>query len=310
MGNLVNYSASQLALVKRTVAKDCNAAEFDWFIQICRATKLNPLTRDIYAFVFYKNDPEKRQLTPVTSIKGMRGIAARTGNYRPDSEPARIEYDEALKDDATNPLGIVKAEVAVYQFNHGDWHRVPGEAYWTEFAPVIKRDGKAMIDPKKDGWRKMPRLMIAKCAEAQALRRAWPDDMETLVEQSEIDRGEVLDLTPTEMVETADQETRLQLVGAHAGVLIDWMDGKPLERVQDGQYTDRVLAFLRTCDGNPKRVTEWKERNRHSGNEFWARHKGEALELKKAIEAAEAQPAAPDPQMDLVEFIQAGNGVM
>lgn len=83
MNALALTDDKQLALIRRTVAKDCDAAEFDLFIHVCRAVRLDPLRRQIYAFVFGKDNPKKRQMTIVTSIGGYRSIAERTGNYRP-----------------------------------------------------------------------------------------------------------------------------------------------------------------------------------------------------------------------------------
>src|SRR5690606_32011218 len=137
----------------RTVAKDCNPTEFDWFVEICRGYGLDPLRRQIYAFVFHADKPDKRQLIPVVSIGGLRAIAERKGNYRPDDKPARFEMCEP--DPATNPHGLLRAEVTVYKHAPGEWFPVVAEAYWSEFAPIkeIWEDkrptGKFRLDPKK-----------------------------------------------------------------------------------------------------------------------------------------------------------------
>ena len=49
-----------LDLIRKTVARDCDPPEFDQFIHICRAVRLDPLRRQIYAFVFSKDDASKR----------------------------------------------------------------------------------------------------------------------------------------------------------------------------------------------------------------------------------------------------------
>ena len=131
-------TARSLDLIRRTVAKDCEPAEFDTFIHICRAVGLDPLRRQIYAFVFGKDNPSARRLSVVTAIDGYRAIAERTGNYRPDDRAPRIEYSEEAKDVSKNPLGIVRAEVTVYKHAHGAWFPVTGEAFWDEYAPIIE----------------------------------------------------------------------------------------------------------------------------------------------------------------------------
>jgi phage recombination protein Bet len=107
------YNPRDLALIRRTVAIDTSDDEFALFIHWARSLRLDPLRRQVHAFVFNKADPKKRRLSLVTSIEGFRAIAARTGNYRPDeNEPAFIT-DNALKSD-NNPAGIVSCSVRVW----------------------------------------------------------------------------------------------------------------------------------------------------------------------------------------------------
>ncbi len=225
MGALTTLDGKNLDLVRRTVAKDCDAAEFDQFIHICRAVRLDPLRRQIYAFVFNKQDPKKRQMTIVTSIAGYRAIADRTGAYRPG--PTEVMTDVTMADPATNPRGISHAIATVYKHSHGEWHEVTETAYWEEFAPLkeVWQDnqptGKFALDPKKDGWRRMPRVMIEKCAEAKALRRAWPDDFAGLAMEDEIDRAMTIDATATELADMAASEKRMELIGGPNCITID-----------------------------------------------------------------------------------------
>src|SRR5437588_3768957 len=109
-----SYSATQLALIRRTVAKDCNQEEFDLFIEICKQQGLDPFKKQIFAQVYNKDDPKKRQLVIVTSIDGYRAKAQRSGDYRPAEEETRFESDPALKDPQCNPMGLVRAVVKVF----------------------------------------------------------------------------------------------------------------------------------------------------------------------------------------------------
>lgn len=305
MGDLVTVDAKRMDLIKRTVAKECNPAEFDWFMHICRHTRLDPLRRQIYAFVFHANDNKRRQMVPVVAIGGLRSIAARTGCYRPDEQAARFESGE--KDDATNPQGLVRAEVTVWKHARGQWFQCVGEAYWDEFAPIVdewaghgderRKTGKRRLDAKKDGWIRMPRLMLAKCAEAMALRKAWPDDFGDLYEESEIDRAQVLDLTPSELAETAAQEQRFEVIGGRNALTVDWCNGAPLERIPSGQFGDRAIEFIGKHADQPLTIMAWRDRNRITLKEYWAIDKAGAFALKQALEPIEATfPANPAQQ--------------
>ena len=121
------YDAKALALIKRTVAADCNDDEFGMFIHMARALRLDPLRRQIYAFVFSKADPKKRRMSIITAIDGFRAIAEKTGNYRPDEEEPTYELDPASKG-PNNPAGLVKATVRVWKYAHEDWHKVTASA--------------------------------------------------------------------------------------------------------------------------------------------------------------------------------------
>lgn len=321
MNALAMAEDKRLALARRTVAKDCDTAEFDLFIHICNSVKLDPLRRQIYAFVFGKDDPAKRKMTVVTAIDGYRAIAERTQNYRPDDRAPRIEYSDDAKCERSNPLGIVRAEVTVYKHAHGAWFPVVGEAYWSEYAPITSagdegfewvdtgekyppghaKAGKAKyrkkqlgevsetLDPAKPNWRKMPRVMIAKCAEAQALRRAWPDDFSGLEVAEETDRRMSIELTASEMADAAESADRFARIGGPNAITVDWCDGEPLQRVPVGQFGDRVLEFIRDT---PSKAAFFQQRNADALKEYWAKDKNGALDLKAAFEAVPSVEAA------------------
>lgn len=129
----------------------------------------------------------------------------------------------------------------------------------------------------------MPRLMIAKCAEMQALRAGWPEQFTGLYDEAEMDRAKVLDLSATEIVEHDRQESRLRAVGAKDAITVTWGDNWTLENVPLGQFTDRALEFVKNEPA--EKVAKWRDANREPLREFWARNPGDALEVKKALEA-------------------------
>jgi phage recombination protein Bet len=286
MSALTLFEGRQLDLIRKTVAKDCDTAEFEQFVHICRAVKLDPLRRQIYCFVFNKHKPEWRQMTVVTAIGGYRAIAERTGAYRPDDRAPRYEYGE--KDAKTNPLGIFRCEVTVYKHSHGEWFPVIGEAYWDEYVPL--KDG--LIDGKKTGWVKMPRIMIAKCAEANALRKAWPDDFAGVEVEEEIDRR-TIELSATELADEAAMNKRFEMIGGINAITVDWCNGEPLAREPVGTFGDRVLEFIHVHKlSDPSRVRLFQDRNAEALKEYWARDKSGALALKQEFEATAHLEAA------------------
>lgn len=161
-------SGQQLQLIRRTIANDCNDAEFDLFMAAARAAGLDPFRKQISPLVFNKKNSDKRRMSIITTIDGLRVIAARSGRYRPDEEEPDFTFDPEEKG-PTNPLGLVKAKVRIFI----DDKPVTGVAYWSEFAPISEEwkesedgrrrpTGKMVLDTGCN-WGRMPRVMLAKC---------------------------------------------------------------------------------------------------------------------------------------------------
>jgi phage recombination protein Bet len=289
-----DFTGQQLALMQKTVAKDCTPGEFDLFINMARAHGLDPFRREIYAIVTNKNKPDKRQLVVVTGIDGLRRKAAQSGDYCPDDDEPEFTIRDELKDPKTNPLGIEKCKVRAYK---GD-RRIVGVAYWEEFAPLREKwgeredgsrgpSGEFELDPNKQNWRKMARLMLAKCAEAQALRKGWPAQISGLYEQSELDQA-AIDLSPSEWAEKTDADERLKRIGGRHSAPIQWKVGDLVKLVPMGEVADAVVAHLRDI-GSAAELEWWRRTNAEGLRAFWAHAPGDALDVKKAIEQRHAE---------------------
>lgn len=287
----VSFTPAQLQIIKTSVAPGLIGHEFDLFIEQARLYGLSPIKKQIYGIIYMrrvKNDAtnaweSERQLTLITSIQGLRTIAARTGKYRPDDRATR--YTKAEKTPA-NPAGIESAEVTVYtQDSSGEWYPAIGVADWDEFAPIHGKKGTPT-----GKWGDMPKLMLAKCAEAQALRRAFPDDIGSLYEQSEMDQAEGekwTDATATEIVEAQEILDRRAIVG-DKHIRIMWNPMGEQEAIPASKLHGRLIDFYRDEEAitSPDQL-EWFTRcNRESLKEFWAERPDEALEAKREREAA------------------------
>jgi hypothetical protein len=105
------------------------------------------------------------------SIDGFRLIAERTGNYAGQDEPEFVMNEQNQ---------MIAAKVTVYKFSPSG-QRYPaavGVAYWGEYAQ------------NSPMWSKMPRTMLAKCAEALALRKAFPQELSGLYTSEEMLQAE------------------------------------------------------------------------------------------------------------------------
>lgn len=296
--SLREYSGSQLSLIKKTVAADCNDLEFDLYMEVAKRIGLDPFRRQIYAIVYNKKDADKRKMAIITGIDGFRAVAARNRDYRPDDEEPVIVYDEAAKDPETNPLGIVKATVKAYKLSpDNQWHAVVGTAHWDEFAPLKEEwayseqagkrqpTGRFTLDATSN-WKKMARVMIVKVAEAQALRRGWPEDLSGIYAPEEMER-QMIDITPSAEIAQHEQEKRLQLVSAKDTIAMIWKLGEAIEAVPVGKLADRCIAHFATLESVGE-LDWWWSTNEVSMRHFWALHKSDALNVKAEHEARKA----------------------
>jgi phage recombination protein Bet len=156
-------SGDQVALIKRTIAEDFSDDELTMFIHQANKTGLDPLAKQIYAW-----KDKHGKVCIGSSIDGFRLTASRTGCYAPGRP---TEYD--IAPDGT----LISATAYVKVLAGGEWHEVSESAYLEEF------EGTQPI------WRQMPRVMLSKCAEARALRRAFPAELSGVYEGAEMDHS-------------------------------------------------------------------------------------------------------------------------
>lgn len=168
MDKQIVVTPEQLDLVKRTVFKGCTDDELKFFIYTCQRKGVHPLDKMIHP-VARKGADDQRVVSFQAGIDFMRSEAESTGEYD-GQDPAEYEFD-----DAHNPDWPTKAILKIYR--RGIARPFVGEARWKEFYPGEKMGFQ---------WRKMPCVMLAKCAEAQALRKAFPKKLADLYAPEEM----------------------------------------------------------------------------------------------------------------------------
>lgn len=174
-----HFSPQQMDILKNTICKGVTNEEFEVFLMACVKTKLDPFMKQIYAVKRRGKKPDGtwgETMTIQTGIDGYRLIAERTECYSPGQEPT-YTYDPQGK--------LVSATAYVKKMTRdGTWHSVSASAYIDEYCQRTK-EGHPM-----GMWANMPRTMLAKCAESQALRKAFPAEMSGVYTKEEMAQAE------------------------------------------------------------------------------------------------------------------------
>jgi phage recombination protein Bet len=293
------FSTAQLKLIRRTVARQCTDAEFDEFVAVATQCGLDPLRRQITPLVVSANDAERRRLICWATIDGLRVIAARQGDYRPMETAPLIEQDEARINPDTNPLGIARAEVRAWKASDGVWHPVAGEAWWDEYAPLSEEwaldEGGRRAPPGRSGRdparRRMWRVLIAKCAEAQALRRGWPDLLSGLYGEEELHALRCAEQTASEMLRNADEQALRRQISKRTLWFV-FEPGGAFQPVTLEQIPDRLRTLYEGAKDSAA-IETFEATNRASLSTLWEWAPSEALALKQLSEARREVLNAP-----------------
>lgn len=180
-------SRSQINLIKSTVAKGASDDELRLFIQVCKGANLNPFLKQVFLVPRWDSKEGKEVRAIQVSIDGFRAIAEEGGGYAGNEDAVfegeeDIEYggDKAGKD--KKKVTVPKtAKVTVYKLVEGQRYPFTATARWTEYYPGPKMGFQ---------WHIRPYLMLGKCAEALALRKAFPKLLSGMYAQEELDRGQ------------------------------------------------------------------------------------------------------------------------
>ena len=171
----------QMDLIKNTVAKGSTDMELKMFLHQCKKTGLDPLAHQIYCVKRWNAKTQQNDTTIQTGIDGYRVVADRTGkyagsdDYRFDNGLTEYEMLQAEKIQPTT------ATVTVYKMINNVRCPFTATARWDEYYPGDKQGFM---------WKKMPFLMLGKCAEALALRKAFPQELSGVYVKEEMEQAE------------------------------------------------------------------------------------------------------------------------
>ena len=165
------------------------------FLYVANKTGLDPFVKQIYAVYRWNAIAQREVMTIQTGIDGMRLVAQRTGTYAGQDDVIFDPSDEG----APTPR---KASVTVYKMMNSTRVAFTASARWSEYAQHTK-EGKPM-----GLWERMPYLMLGKCAESLALRKAFPNELSGIYTTEEMAQARNAEkVIPTNEVTTPASES-------------------------------------------------------------------------------------------------------
>jgi len=263
-----DWSPRQLAALAQLGLDDVPAADLAVFLHQSQRTGLDPFARQIYMIGRWDNRAGRKKYTIQAAIDGLRIVAERHGQYGGQEGPFYCGEDGKWVDVWVSDKPPVAARVGVVR---KDWTKTSfAVAKFSEYA-ATNRDGK--LEPM---WANKPCVMIAKCAEALALRKAFPHDLSGIY-------------TSDEMAQADSPEQRIVVdqVADEEPPAIDW----DAEIRKCGNSRERLLALHSTAPNDAVKAKIVAAANK-------------AGIAKPKTETPPAKPAEPEPETVDAEIVE------
>lgn len=222
------FTPQQVAALHQIGVENATDGDLAVFFHQAQKRGLDPFTRQIYMIGRRSKDPRTGEWvtkqTIQTGIDGFRLIARRAADLR--HEPLSI--DDTLWADPNGKWHDVwiwpeppQAAKTTVRIGGGSFS---GVATLHDYCPISGKTGKPTGQ-----WGKMPAVMLAKCSEALALRKAFPEDLAGLY-------------TGDEMAQADDGHTEVhQATAQRTSARVDWSPiTDPMKTL--GMDKDQVLT--------------------------------------------------------------------
>ena len=176
----LTYTDEQLHLIRNHSCREASDDEFLLFMHQVRRTSLDPLSRQIYGVMRWNKSQGRRALSIEIAIDGSRVIAERSGKYAGQVGPFWCDDTGQWKDAWLDKSPPIAAKVGILRNDFAEpcWGVARYDAY-----KQTDREGNV-----RGLWATMPEVMTAKCAEAQALRKTFPQVLSGLYTSDEMDQ--------------------------------------------------------------------------------------------------------------------------
>ena len=221
-------------------------------LDYCKSANLDPMQKPVHIVPRWDKDSRSLKDSIMPGIVVYRIQAARSNKYAGVSEP---EYGDTVN----TKLGGVNisypewCKVTVKKLVGDNIVEFTAKEYWLENYATVKRDSAA----PNTMWTKRPFGQLAKCAEAQALRKAFPEiiTQQPTAEEMEGKFIEEKDVTPQAEVQKQDLSAKLD------NVLLEQAESSEEVEQEKPNTANMELAELIVTHNVPTEiVSKWCEK--------------------------------------------------
>lgn len=178
----VSYTSEQINVIKSTVAVGASNEELGLFLTVAQRSGLDPFTKQIH-FVKRWDSKQKRAVGAFqVGIDGFRVIASRNPRYQGRIGPWWCGKDGVWRELWTEDSPPFAAKVGVVVEGYAE--PVFATARWSAYVQTTKEGNPNRF------WNTMGPEQLAKCAEALALRIAFPNDLSGLYTHEEMGQAD------------------------------------------------------------------------------------------------------------------------
>jgi len=162
----LNLDRGKVELLKRTIAKGATDDELLMFINVCKGLGLSPFLRHVHLVKRWDSRLGIEVAAVQVGIDGFRSVAESTEAYAGNDDPIFKGEKVLSQGPGKEPIKVPnEAFVVVRKIVQGNIYDFTATARWDEYYPGDKIGFM---------WRSKPYVMLGKCAEALALRKAFP----------------------------------------------------------------------------------------------------------------------------------------
>lgn len=228
-GDLITITSED---VRMHICPAADAKEVAYFMELCRAQRLNPFLNEAY-LVKFKDNPAQIMVAHKVLVK------------RAEAHPQYDGMEHGV---------VVLRNGEVHHEQRGAVYAEAGEKLIGGWCKVYRKDRRMPIyaerslksmDKGQANWKSMPDLMIDKCAQAAALREAFPDELRSMYVQEEMGSVPPQEVTPDEVSAPPENGTHIyQKPEVMPKEDLEWLKEATSRLVELGYVESEVKNYL------------------------------------------------------------------